>query len=278
MFVGWPRRADDVNLSIWTTTTSPGESQHLLAVIFTPWWINAHLIEKSTKSKSKRKSRRRNQLSCCWKLFRVHKERSGSRTAILIGRTRYYIYCTFGLFVLCNKGNDVTSSRIASKEVHHQHHVSLWHLCPSGGCWTAVMLMAKRDASGRRGNGLYYASRTLLLAGWLPSRVDRFYALPGTSCTIYLAASQQHTGWWYIGFGLIPFAQHHQIFFFFLLFRYYISNPFCVDLLSRYGRGFVTTGDVITTGEGESKVDDRKYVGSGWPGSHIYKHKGKAIN
>lgn len=30
-------------------------------------------------------------MSCCWKLFRVDKKRSGSRKAILIGRTRYYI-------------------------------------------------------------------------------------------------------------------------------------------------------------------------------------------
>jgi hypothetical protein len=38
------------------------------------------------------------------------------------------------------------------------------------------------------------------------------------------------------------------------------------------------TGDVITTGEGESKVDNHKYVGSGWPSAHISKHEGKAIN
>jgi hypothetical protein len=70
------------------------------------------------------------------------------------------------------------------------------------------MLMAKRDASGCRGNGLYYVTGTLLFAGRLPSRVDKFYALPAIRrCTI--SRSITTTYWlWHIGFGLIPFAQN----------------------------------------------------------------------
>lgn len=94
---------------------------------------------------------------------------------------------------------------------------------------------------------------------------------------LYLAASQQHTGygilvyWFWVDSicsrSITKSSSCYVI----------ISNPF-VDLLPLWSRLRYDRWRHNDCWEGESKVDNRKYVGSGWPGAHISKHKGKAIN
>jgi hypothetical protein len=114
-----------------------------------------------------------------------------------------------------------------------------------------------------------------LLAGFHHVSIN-FMLCSAIRPVLYLAASQQHRYWlWHIGFGLIPFAQNPSSNLLLVTLLYPIPS---VDLLPLWSWLRYDRWRHNDCWEGESKVDNRKYVGSGWPGAHISKHKGKAIN
>lgn len=158
-------------------------------------------------------------MSCCWKLFRVDKKRSGSRKAILIGRTRYYILY---IWIVCAI-RGTTWRRHAS--IQNKFTISI--TCLSGitlsvrrlglpWCWWRNEMLPVAVATG------YITLPALfsLLAGFHHVSIN-FMLCSAIRPVLYLAASQQHTGYGILVLGWFHLLKiHHQIFF---LLRYYIQ-------------------------------------------------------